>query len=146
MKLSHKPLLASDFFLVVVTLLLTAMFVYASMRPTDPAPQARAVVVETKKTEAVMETADTPELRAKGLRGHAPLDDTHGLVLRFEKPSIQCIWNKGVGFPVDAGFYGEDGKLFGGVTMKANDTDQVCTKKPVLNIVEMRGGWFKEHL
>jgi uncharacterized membrane protein (UPF0127 family) len=93
-----------------------------------------------------LEIADTATLRAKGLRGHAPLDDMHGMVLKFEKPSVQCIWNSGVSFPVDAGFYGEDGRLFGGVTMKANEDIRVCTKRPVLSIVEMRGGWFKEHL
>jgi uncharacterized membrane protein (UPF0127 family) len=140
-----------DVTLTGLVILVTALCVAASHWWPTHNDASKAVMKEaldkaTTEIHPQMEVADTAELRAKGLRGHAPLDDLHGLVLKFEKPSVQCIWNRGVSFPVDAGFYGEDGRLFGGVTMKANEDIRICTKQPVLSIVEMRGGWFKEHL
>jgi uncharacterized membrane protein (UPF0127 family) len=45
--------------------------------------------------------ADTPESRAQGLGGHAPLEDGQGMLFVFGAPGRFPFWMKGMTFPLD---------------------------------------------
>lgn len=48
-----------------------------------------------------VEVADTPEARALGLGGHAPLQDGEGMLFVFSARGRYPFWMKGMTFPLD---------------------------------------------
>ena len=47
------------------------------------------------------EVAETPEARARGLSGHAPLSPDEGMLFRFGTPGRYAFWMSGMTFPID---------------------------------------------
>lgn len=89
-----------------------------------------------------LEVADTEELQAKGLAGHAPLKEDDGMLFVFETPQVACMWNKDVDFPVSVGFFDKEWRLINAEEMAANSTKKTCSSTPVKFAIEMRAGWF----
>ncbi len=55
-----------------------------------------------------VEIADTPELRSKGLSGRDNLPDMSGMIFVFESGRTSDFWMKGMRFPLDFVWIGED--------------------------------------
>lgn len=102
-------------------------------------------VLATKPNQMKLVLANTPESWKKGLSGHPQPDDEHGMLFDFGKLGKRCMWNKGIPYAVDVGFYDERWKLLGGATMEANSEKAVCSVSPARYAVELRGGWFRDH-
>ena len=84
-----------------------------------------------------LEVANTPELRAKGLRGHAPLAPDTGMLFIFDKPAVQCMWNKDVKFPLVVIFFTDDWKEINAAQMEAGSEQPVCSAAPTKLAIEV---------
>ena len=60
----------------------------------------------------IISIADSPELWARGLSGRAGLQKNSGMLFIYPTPFInQIFWMKGMLFPIDVIFIGEDDKV-----------------------------------
>ena len=74
-----------------------------------PAPAGEGVPNVERRTlrfpdvgaEVAVEVADTPEARALGLGGHAPLEDGQGMLFVFGARGRFPFWMRGMTFPLD---------------------------------------------
>ncbi len=82
-----------------------------------------------------VEHATTPEARAQGLGGHAPLGPDDAMVLDYPVVDRACITNAPVGFPITAVFAAQDGRIVGVESFAANDARTPC-HDGVLTVVE----------
>ena len=73
---------------------------------TIPAPDGPAVTVGNAVFE--VEIADTPQLRTKGLSGRDTLPDMSGMLFVFESGRTSNFWMKGMRFPIDFVWIGEE--------------------------------------
>jgi len=60
-----------------------------------------------------VELADTEAKRRTGLMFRYSLDDNKGMFFVFNNLSDHTFWNKNVNFPIDIGFFNDDGELVG---------------------------------
>ena len=73
---------------------------------TIAAPDGPAVAVGNTVFE--VEIADTPQLRSKGLSGRDTLPDMSGMIFVFESGRASNFWMKGMRFPIDFVWIGEE--------------------------------------
>ena len=73
---------------------------------TIPAPNGPAVTVGNVVFE--VEVADTPQARSKGLSGRDSLPDMSGMIFVFESGQASSFWMKGMRFPIDFVWIGEE--------------------------------------
>ena len=73
---------------------------------TIAAPDGPAVAVGNVVFE--VEIADTPQLRSKGLSGRDGLADMSGMLFVFESGRTSNFWMKGMRFPIDFVWIGEE--------------------------------------
>ena len=73
---------------------------------TIAAPDGPAVAVGNTVFE--VEIADTPQLRSKGLSGRDGLADMSGMLFVFESGRTSNFWMKGMRFPIDFVWIGEE--------------------------------------
>lgn len=83
-----------------------------------------------------VEHAVTPEARAQGLGGHAPLGPDDAMVLDYPVVDQACITNAPVSFPIAAVFAAADGTIVGVESFGANDARTPC-HDGVLTVVEV---------
>lgn len=65
----------------------------------------------------VVEIADTPKVREKGLMGRTSLSDGEGMLFIFEKPQVLSFWMKGTLIPLSIGFFDSEKRLIDIVEM-----------------------------
>lgn len=68
--------------------------------------------VGIKGVEFMVELAETPAERSRGLSGHAPLKENEGMLFVFERAEKQRFWMKGMLFSIDI-IWIEDGAITG---------------------------------
>lgn len=90
-----------------------------------------------------VEIAGTPELRERGLSGHAPLAENEGMLFLFERPANQQFWMKGMEFSIDM-IWIRDGRV---VAITENATPESFKKlqlfsagEPVTEVLEVNAG------
>ncbi|MGI8423807.1 MAG: DUF192 domain-containing protein [Chloroflexota bacterium] len=66
-----------------------------------PAEGLPAPLAVFEHVSAVLEVARTDLERQKGLGGHAPLNETDGMLFVFDSPAFHSFWMKGMLFPLD---------------------------------------------
>ena len=79
--------------------------------------------------------ADTPDARAQGLVGHAPLGPNEAMLLDYPVVDQACITNADVDFPISAIFVDESGGIVGVESLSAHDTRIPC-HDGVLRVLE----------
>jgi uncharacterized membrane protein (UPF0127 family) len=85
---------------------------------------------------AVVARLDTPEGRARGLVGRAPLGPDEALVLDYPVVDEACVTNAEVGSPITVVFAGADGAVRGVESLAAHDARVPC-RPAVLTVVEL---------
>lgn len=130
----------------VITIFLLGMAV-VQYQPDKDAVSLKSVNSDVSRSRQQMKMvlANTPEMWAKGLQGLSEPDDEHGMLFDFGVPGKRCMWNKDIPYAVDVGFYDDKWKLLGGATMEAHAANPICSSFPARYVVEVRGGWFKDH-
>lgn len=116
-----------------------------------PRPPVRISKIGTFKdeedsiTSILLEVADTPESRKRGLMGRKDLPSVCGML--FEGLSGGgYFWMKGCLIPLDIAFMDKDGSIVKICTMKADDGDEHYDyDENVASAVEVQKGFFKKH-
>ena len=79
--------------------------------------------------------ADTPEARAHGLVGHAPLDADEAMMLDYPVVDQACITNADVDFPISVIYIDSSGGIVAIESLAAHDTRIPC-HDGVLRVLE----------
>lgn len=94
----------------------------------------------------VVEIADDATEQARGLSGHAPLDDEHGMLFVWPSREVRSFWMKEMTFAIDI-IWIADGKVIGiesNIEPPIDDDDILKTylpPAPVNMVLEVAAGW-----
>ena len=80
--------------------------------------------------------ANTPALRRIGLRAVVKLPQEAAMLFTYDTLSTNPFWNKGVQYPIDIAFFGEDQELIYKTFMQANQQELVYCPKPYKWVLE----------
>lgn len=89
----------SVWFLVAVILMAGAWLFFRGLGRVEVSHLQPSLTVRGHRI--VLELADRPETRSRGLGGHAPLSDDEGMLFSFQAPEVQTFWMKDMTFPID---------------------------------------------
>lgn len=105
-----------------------------------------------------LEHATTPDTWEKGLGGREVIAEETGMAFTFPEKQIHRFWAYGCLCDVDVAFLDDEKRIVQLYTLKAypmmNNASYakqffarsgVVSSQPVRYVVEMRGGWFKDH-
>ena len=90
----------------VLKALLLSIAIGCAGAGTIAAPDGPAVAVGNAVFQ--VEVADTPQARSKGLSGRDSLPDMSGMIFVFESGRTSSFWMKGMRFPLDFVWVGEE--------------------------------------
>ena len=92
------------------------------------------------------EIADTDETRRLGLGGRAGIGE-EGMLFIFSSPQKVSFWMRGVTFPIDIGFFNEEGILFQVEEMTPSPPPyrSYRSQGDVQYALEVAPGWFRRH-
>lgn len=142
-----------SFLALVILVLILAAYLDQTITPTmlDELNQASTNLVTlttTPQTPSVrinIEIADTKEKMLKGLAGRDHLDHSSGMMFVFDKSAIQCMWGKGMKFPVTVAYLNEQNIPIGYSDIEAGDLTPHCSPAPVKYVLEVNKGLFGNH-
>ena len=97
--------------------------------------------------EINLEVVKTLEDKRKGLSGRDSLDIDVGMLFLFEDSAIRSFWMKEMNFPIDILWIDENREIVGiEESVSPNSFPQkFLSPKPVPFVVEVNGGWSREH-
>ena len=119
-------------------LLSAAAAYYVIIRP-------KTVDLWVGETRIKAEIADTPELRAKGLKGRKRLKEGGGMLFVFEYTRKQSFWMKDTSIPLSIAFISRDGTIRQIERMDPFDFNKTTSDSPVQYALEVNQGFFKEN-
>lgn len=133
------------YFLLVIMIL--SIFLCSGCEEDDP---TRLQVGDKVIT---IEIADTPAERTQGLSDRLFLEDDHGMLFVFPRPSKQSFWMYRCHFDIDMAYIDPDGKILEIIQMKKEPfntpPNQLKTypsqSDNVKYVLEMNRGWFKRN-
>jgi len=135
------------FFRMPVFLLVTAL-AWASPTKADEVARTETLVIETTggPLTLVVEIADTPALREKGLMFRESLGDDEGMLFDFHVTRSVTFWMRNTPLSLDLVFIRPDGTI-AGIHHRATPYDDTLlpSPEPVRAVLEIRGG-LAEHL
>ncbi len=90
----------------------------------------------------VLEVAETPALRTRGLRGRSSLADDGGMEIRLDKPAVLSYSTRYTPFPIDVVYFDNEGQVVTIDCLKANDTrlPASTSPQPVMGALLLPGG------
>lgn len=132
-------------FLLLVLLLSQA----CSSTPSCDVPPTSLKFDTTNGTVSLrVETADTPEERAKGLMGRTSLPADQGMAFLYDEPTPDSFWMKDTLIPLSIAFWGKGERIISILDMSPCTTDPCRTYSPgvpFVGAVEADQGYFAEH-
>jgi len=90
----------------------------------------------------VVEIADTPAKRAKGLMWRDNLSKHRGMLFIFEKAAPYKFWMKNTFIPLSIAFLDRNKKIIMLADMSANDLTPIGPDIKILYALEVNRGWF----
>lgn len=138
--------LGAFLFLRVLTLLPTKSNFVAETKSEEVEAVAQALPITAKafigKSEILLEVAETPEQKAKGLMFRSDLPDNRGMLFPIEPEQEVQVWMKDVEFPLDIIFI-RDGRVQS-ISENVPQCDERCpliqSQQPVNYVIEVSGG------
>jgi hypothetical protein len=93
-----------------------------------------------------LERVESSEDRRQGLSGRRSLASDEGMLFVFDSPGKQCMWMRGMNFPLDIIWLNNKGRV---VDTKKNIPpesypDNFCSKKDALYVIELNAGEIAE--
>ena len=97
--------------------------------------------------EINLEVVKTLEDKRRGLSGRDSLDADAGMLFLFEDSAVRSFWMKEMNFPIDILWIDENMEIVGiEESVSPNSFPQkFLSPKPVPFVVEVNGGWSREH-
>lgn len=100
----------------------------------------------TPVASLVVEIAETPETRARGLMGRVLPDDRSGMLFVFETAEIQTFWMRNTPGSLDMIFVAPDGTVLNVAAATTPMSDRnYASSGPSLYVVEARAGFAERH-
>ncbi len=99
------------------------------------------IVSGDERHEFMVELADTPEARSRGLMYRRSMADDYGMLFDFERVEIVTMWMRNTYIPLDMLFIRADGTI----ARIAENTEPlsertISSREPVLSVLEVKGG------
>ncbi|MHC5185356.1 MAG: DUF192 domain-containing protein [Planctomycetota bacterium] len=127
------------------TMLLTAVLALSTAAGYYLISRPKTVDLWVGETRIKAEIADTPQLRAKGLKGRKRLKEGGGMLFVFEYTRKQSFWMKDTSIPLSIAFISPDGTIRQIEQMKPFELGRVTSHSPVQYALEANQGFFKEN-
>lgn len=106
------------------------------------------VLVQIGDQKVMVEIADSPFARARGLSRHAPLQENQGMVFIFSKPDRHQFWMKDMKFPVDIVWLNEGRVVDIAPVVPVSVTKDLpvyMPRLPASSALELRAGFVDRH-
>jgi len=115
-------------------------------------PQPRRPHIAINQTTLLLEIADTPEKKSRGLGNHKPLADNEGMLFIYAPPQKVSFWMKDMTFSIDI-IYINQGKIveiYANVPAPSPNTLPYQLKsypahQPVDYVLETSAGWSEKN-
>jgi uncharacterized membrane protein (UPF0127 family) len=101
--------------------------------------------VEGETVELLVEIADTPEERARGLMFREQLPEDRGMLFVFEHDTTSGFWMKDTLIPLTVAFVAVDGRVIDIQDMEPLSEETHFPSGPYRYAVEANQGWFQRH-
>lgn len=95
-----------------------------------------------------VETANTPEERAKGLMGRTSLPADQGMAFLYDAPTRDSFWMKDTLIQLSIAFWDKSGRIMSILDMSPCTAEPCRTYSPgvpFIGAVEVNQGYFAEH-
>lgn len=93
-----------------------------------------------------LELALTKSEQRTGLMHREGIAEDHGMLFVYKQPTHMSYWMKNVDFPIDIGFFTDDGILREVYPMYANDTgSRKSRRNDLAYALEVSHGWYKRN-
>lgn len=92
----------------------------------------------------ILEIADTPENRTRGLMFRKTLPANHGMLFVFPNDEVRYFWMKNTLIPLDIAFLDKSGTILTIKTMKPENSELVSSEKPSRYALEVNAGFFRK--
>ena len=113
----------------------------------DGAPLTRITFVnkDGDEIDLLVEVADTPEERARGLMFRESLPEEQGMLFVFEQEGQASFWMKDTRVPLSITFIEGEGEIVDIQDMEPLSEELHGPAEPYLYAVEVNQGWFAEN-
>jgi uncharacterized protein len=121
-----------------------------TQQPEPPGPPRGILTIsgDGPQVRVIVEIAETPEAKARGLMGRTSLAESAGMVFLEDEPAVSGFWMKDTLIPLSIAFWDEDGRIFRILDMEPCLEDSCPTYDPRgawVGAVEVNQGFFEEH-
>ncbi len=103
------------------------------------------IAIQLESHELVVEIANSPLLRQRGLMFRRLLQDDHGMLFIFEESGLHGFWMKNTYIPLDIGFFDENRVLIEVHSMEPHSLEVTRVSKNAKYALEIAQGWFKKN-
>ncbi len=126
---------------ILIVLLFTASLSFAKK---DQPQKLAEKWLELGEQKILVEIADYPKARRKGLMFRKSMKENHGMLFIFEKSEKLSFWMKNTYIPLDIGYFDENKRLIEVHQMEPHSLEPVECSRKALYALEMNIGWFEK--
>ena len=108
-----------------------------------PRCASREIVIDS--TPIIVEIADTPFLRNKGLMFRQSIPENSGMLFSFPDNSQRSFWMKNTDVPLSIAFIDQDGFIDSIERMKPHCLENTYSMRATPYALEMNEGWFQRN-
>ncbi len=109
--------------------------------------QKEGHILKVGTARVLIDIADTPALRERGLSGRKLLLDDQGMYFIFDHPDVYPFWMKEMNFPIDIIWIGEHMSVVD-ITKSASPSSfpqTFVSSAPALYVLEVQAGFAERH-
>lgn len=99
----------------------------------------------SKPKKILVEIADTPSRRERGLMYRKTLANNHGMLFKFPRAEPLAFWMQNTYIPLDIAFLDDSGKIMQIESMSPLSTRQVIAKNSCRYALEVNRDWFAKN-
>jgi uncharacterized membrane protein (UPF0127 family) len=108
-----------------------------------PACPTREIIIDS--VPIVVEVADTPHLRNRGLMFRESIPENSGMLFSFPDNSQRSFWMKNTHVPLSIAFIDQDGFIDNIERMKPHCLENTYSMGATPFALEMNDGWFQKN-